>query len=563
MVEFSVFFGFGAIIVFVTVLAFIFRFLRQPLILAYIIAGILLGEAFFNELAFRKTIDVFSQLGIAFLLFLVGLSLEPKALKQFGKVSVLIGMSQIIITTVFGFILSSLFGFNALESLYIGLALTFSSTIIVVKYLTDKKELSTLHGRISIGAMLVQDFFSIAVILLASSFDVSSPDVYALFSGFLFKGIVFFSAVFLLNKFIAKKFFFSAAKNQELLLLSGISWCLLLSGLAQLLGFSLEVGAFVGGVMIASFPYSYEISSKLKSLRDFFIVLFFVVLGAGLALASIEKILGLALILSLFVIVVQPLLLLPVMFYFGYKAKPAFAVSMTMGGISEFSIIFIALGFRLSHISQEVVSLVATVAVISMGIGTLMLYNTDYIFDKYFSWLRRFERKQPALEAMLSEKQNEVVFLGFGEAAKNVYMQLGELSDKVFLVDFDPSNVQSLEAKGFKVLFADAQDTELLDKITELSPKIIFVSTDIFETNAAILKSLKKTGTKIKKICAAQTHADAKTLYSLGADFVVVPKMASADKTAAILTQALQNPAELAGMKEQSLGQIEKLDKDF
>ncbi len=562
MAEISTFLGFGAIIIFVTILAFVFRYLRQPMIVAYMIAGILLGQAFFNQPVFRETIGIFSQLGIAFLLFLVGLSLEPKTLKSFGKVSVLIGVSQIAITTIFGFALSFFFGFNAIESLYIGLALTFSSTIIVVKFLSDKKELSTLHGRIAIGAMLVQDFFSIGVILLASSFDIASPDIYSLFSGFIFKGVAFFSIAFLLNHFIAKSFFRSAAKNQELLLLSGISWCLLLAGLAQFLGFSLEVGAFVGGVMIASFPYSFEIASKMKSLRDFFIVLFFVVLGSSLALESLLQMFPLLLILSLFVLIVQPLILLPIMFFFGYKAKPAFTVSMTMAQISEFSIIFIALGARLSHISQEVVALITALAVITMGLGTLMLYNSDYIYSKLAPWLKRFEKKHPALDSILAEKEVDLVFLGFGEAAKNVYAQLGPLKEKSFLVDFDPSNVQRLEAKKFNVFFADAQDTELLDKISDLSPKIVFVSTDTFETNASILRKLKNSE-NMQKICAAQTHADAKALYALGADFVVIPKMLSSAKTTEILVDALENPSTVDVFREEALKQIENLDKDF
>lgn len=561
--EFGLLFNVGLVVVVATVLSFVARFLRQPLILAYIVSGIILGEAFFSQQDFRQLIDVFSQLGVAFLLFLVGLSLEPRALRQFGGVSFLIGISQIVVTTVFGFFISVFFGFNFVEALYIGLALTFSSTIIVVKYFSDKKELSSLSGRISVGAMLVQDFFSIAVILLAASVTVSSFNPVEVASGFLFKAVVFFVAAIFLGKLVAQSFFRFASRSQELLFLSSISWCLLLAGFAQFLGFSIEVGAFIAGVLVASFPYSFEIASKLKNLRDFFLVLFFVALGTGLAVASIEKIFFLAILLSVFVIVVQPLILLPIMFRLGYRAKTAFIVALSMAQISEFSIIFVALGLRLSHISQEVVSLVTLVAVITMSAGTLLLYNGDRLFEKYFRFMSRFEKKSSSLDFSGLQKETGVVFLGFGETAKNVYRQVEKKSESVFLVDFDPSNVQSLEKKGFKVLFADAQDPEVIQKIADLKPKIVFVSTDVFETNVTILKLLKKFGPKIKKFCAAQTHSMALELYGLGADFVVVPKMLSSQKTGEILFDSINDETKALQFKEEALKEIRQIEKEF
>ena len=260
-------------IVIVVATIFVFRKLKQPILLAFIFAGILLGSSVLGVITYTDLLNVFSELGVAFLLFLVGMNLDLRVFKEIGKTSVITGIGQIIFTTVIGFAIASFLGFEFLESLYIAIALTFSSTIIIVKLLSDKKELNSLYGKISIGFLIVQDFVAIVVLVLISSFSFST-DITSQISTFVINLVLLFSLFFIASKFLVKKIFDALSENQELLFLGSVSWAFAFSAVAIYLGFSKEIGAFLAGISIASLPYAYQIVGKLKYLRDFFIVLF-------------------------------------------------------------------------------------------------------------------------------------------------------------------------------------------------------------------------------------------------------------------------------------------------
>ena len=297
----------AAVIVLATVLGFLFRKFKQPILLAFIFAGIILGSSFLNIITYKELLDVFSELGVAFLLFLVGMNLDLRILKEIGKTSIITGIGQIVFTTLVGFGIASFLGFSFLESLYIAVALTFSSTIIIVKLLSDKKELNSLYGKISIGFLLVQDFVAIIALVLISSFSFSTDLTSQLYQ-FVFGLVVLFLLFFLASKFFVRKIFDAFSQNQELLFLGAISWCFAFSAIAIFLGFSKEIGAFLAGVSIASLPYTYNILGKLKYLRDFFIVLFFVVLGSSLVFTASNIIFLPAIIFSVFVLVGNPII---------------------------------------------------------------------------------------------------------------------------------------------------------------------------------------------------------------------------------------------------------------
>ncbi|MDO8634335.1 MAG: cation:proton antiporter [archaeon] len=560
--ELSLFLELGVIIIFSTMLAMVFRKFHQPSILAYLLSGIILGASFFNIISFQSLLGVFSTLGIAFLLFLVGLNLNTNVLREIGRVSITTGIVQIFLTTVFGVLISSMFGFSLLESLYVGLAISFSSTIIIVKCLTDKRELNSLHGRISIGFLLTQDFVAIIALLLVSSFAAGSTDIISSLAGFAVKGTILFASVLVLGKSIVQWVFRSAAKSQELLFLSSISWCLFLAGLSSVLGFSIEVGAFLAGVSIASLPYSFEISSRLKNLRDFFLVLFFVSLGSQLAFSSFGEVIVPSLVFSAFIIFGNPLIVISIMLFLGYKARTSFMAGLTVAQISEFSLILVNLGARVGHIGGEVVSMVTLIGIITIAADTFILYNSEFVYSKFFSWLSRFERKKISEKNFSSSLKPEFVFFGFGETGKSVFQKMGLEKDNAFVVDFDPKNVESLKTRGFNVLFADAGEPEAVNEVLSFHPKAIFVSSDNFDTNLDILKAVKLAA-RTKTICVASTHSNALKLYSFGADFVIVPKIASAEKTAQVLASAANNEGLLSAMRVAALNELNSMEKDF
>ena len=560
--ELSVFLELGVVIIFSTILAMVFRKLRQPSILAYLLSGIILGASFFNIVSFQPLLGVFSTLGIAFLLFLVGLNLNTNIFRESGRVSITTGIVQVFLTSVFGIIISTLFGFSLIESLYVGLAIAFSSTIIVVKCLTDKKDLNSLYGRISIGFLLTQDFVAITALLLVSSFAAGNTDLVLSLAGFFIKGGILFASVLVFGKNVIQRVFRSAAKSQELLFLSSISWCLFLAVLSFALGFSIEIGAFLAGISIASIPYSFQIASKLKNLRDFFLVLFFVSLGSQLAFSSFGEVIIPSLVFSAFVIFGNPLIVISIMLLLGYKARTSFMSGLTVAQISEFSLILVNLGVRVGHVGPKVVSMITLIAIITIAVDTFVLYNSEFVYQRFFSWLSRFERKKVSEKTFPNYLKPEFVFFGFGETGKSVFQKMGLSKNQVFVVDFDPKNVESLKTKGFNVLFADAEEPDAVSEVLSFKPKALFVSSDSFDTNLDVLKAAKlASGTKT--ICVASTHSNALKLYSFGADFVIVPKIASAEKTAEVLASAAGDGVSLDEMRKAALIELNSMEKDF
>lgn len=549
-------------IIFSTMLAMIFRKLRQPSILAYLLSGIILGAGFSKIGSFEALLGVFSTLGIAFLLFLVGLNLKTSVLGEMGKVSLAAGFIQIFLTSFFGFVISTLFGFSVIESIYVGIAIAFSSTIIIVKSLTDKKELNSLHGRISIGLLLTQDFVAIIALLLVSSIGSGQTDLAASLAGFLIKGGILFASVLVIGKSIVARVFRSAAKSQELLFLSSISWCLFLASLSFALGFSVEIGAFLAGVSIASLPYSFEIDSRLKNLRDFFLVIFFVSLGFQLAFESFNQVVIQAIVFSAFVFLINPLIVVSTLLFFGYKARTSFIAALAVAQISEFSLILINLGARIGHVGSEIVSMVTLIGIITIAFGTFVLYNSEQVYRNYFSWLVHFEKKKAFDKSQFHDIKPDFVFFGFGETGKSVFQKMGLEKDKVFVVDFDPKNVESLKNKGFNVLYADGGEPAVVNEVLSFQPKALFVSSDNFDTNADILKVVKSFE-GIRAVCVASTHLNALKLYNFGADFVIVPKIASAEKTAQVLSSAITSDDSLHTLKENSLAELDLMEKEF
>src|SRR3989344_4292964 len=263
----DIFVQISALIITALAVSFIMRLLKQPLIIGYIITGILVGPFFFNILGETETLTTFSEIGISFLLFIVGLHLSPKVIKEVGKISLITGIGQIVFTSLIGFLICIALGFNWIISIYLAIALTFSSTIIIMKLLSDKDALEKLYGKISIGFLLVQDFVAIIILIVVSSFS-SGLSVGSLISSTLIKGILLVAFLALSGYYILPRLNNFFAKSQEFLFLFAIAWGMGLASLFFYAGFSIEVGALIAGIILSISPYSYEIGSKLRPLRD-------------------------------------------------------------------------------------------------------------------------------------------------------------------------------------------------------------------------------------------------------------------------------------------------------
>src|SRR3989338_3234037 len=393
----NIFAELSLIIVIATVIAGVMRVLKQPLIMGHILTGILVGPYFLGIFSHKETVEVFSQIGISILLFIVGLSLSPKIVKELGKIYLITGLGQVIFTTFFGVLIARAFRFDWVSSLYIAIALTFSSTIIILKLLSDKKDIEKLYGRIAVGFLLVQDLVAVAILIVVSTLAGGDSAGWIIAQTVL-KGV----AALLVFSFISSKVlprlssFF--AQSQEYLFLFSIGWGFGMASLFKFLGFSVEIGALVAGVTLSVSPFAQEMSNKLKPLRDFFLIMFFVLLVSTLEISNLGSFVVPAIVFSFFVLIGKPMIVVIITGMQGFNKKTSFNSGLTVAQISEFSLILVLLGLKLGHINQQIVSLVTFVGVVTIAVSSYLILYSDKIYPYFAGYLSIFERKKTIKE---------------------------------------------------------------------------------------------------------------------------------------------------------------------
>jgi Kef-type K+ transport system membrane component KefB/Trk K+ transport system NAD-binding subunit len=512
-----------SILLTITVLiSVLMRLLKQPLIIGYILAGILVSPYFLNIVQSTQTIKVFSQIGVTFLLFIVGMSLSPKVIKEVGKVSLITGIGQIIFTSLFGFLIAILLGFSTIVSLYIAIALTFSSTIIIMKLLSDKKDLEKLYGKISIGFLLVQDLFVIILLMVISSFS-ENLDIGTFSTWSALIGIILITGFILISLYILphlSKFF---AKSQELLFLFSIGWGLGLAALFHYLGLSMEIGALVAGIALSITPFHYEISSKMRSLRDFFIILFFILLGSQMVFGKISELLIPAILFSLFILIGNPLIVLILMGLLGYRKKTSFQAGFTVAQISEFSLILITLGVSVGHLTDEILSLVTIVGLITISGSTYLILYSDKIYPHISKFLSIFERKN-LKEKEKNLKDYEIVLFGYNKIGWDILESIKKIGKKYLVVDYDPETIIGLSRKNINYKYGDIGEDEFLNEVDFSKTKMVISTIPELETNLLLINKIKKEKKRgLIIIVTSRNLEEAKQLYEKGATYVIMP----------------------------------------
>ena len=374
--------------------------LRQPLIVAFIAVGVLVGPSVLGWVSANDQVDLLAKLGIALLLFVVGLKLDLHIIRTMGLVALATGLGQVFFTSVVGYIIAISLGMSPVTALYVAVAMTFSSTIIIVKLLSDKREVDALHGRIAIGFLIVQDIVVVLVMIGLNALG-EAGDSASLGRGVievLVKGGLFIAAIGLLMRYLLTPLLHQLARSRELLVLFAIAWAVALGAAGTHLGFSKEVGAFLAGVSLASTPYREVIGARLVSLRDFLLLFFFIDLGAGLELGTLEAQLGSAIIFSLFVLIGNPLIVMAIMGVMGYRKRTGFLAGLTVAQISEFSLILGALGLSLGHVDANTMGLITLVGLITISASTYMILYSHPLYLWFAPWLGVFERKKAHLK---------------------------------------------------------------------------------------------------------------------------------------------------------------------
>ncbi len=548
---FNPFVQFGLIILVVFGVSIVMRLLKQPLIIGYILSGILVGPFFLNLIQGSEMLNVFSEMGIAFLLFIVGLHLSPKVLKHVGKISLVTGLGQILFTSLVGYFIGISLGFSVVTSIYIAIALTFSSTIIIMKLLSDKDNLEKLYGKISIGFLLVQDLVAILILIIVSSLASGAGAGNILFSTII-KGAVLVAVLIPISYYILPKLSDFFAKSQELLFIFAISWGLGLSLLFLYAGFSIEVGALIAGVMLSISPYSFEISSKLKPLRDFFIISFFIILGSQMAFGDISHLILPAVAFSFFILIGNPLIVMILMGALGYSKKTGFMAGLTVAQISEFSLILIALGVKIGHLTQDILSFVTMIGLLTIAGSTYLIIYSDAIFKKIKKFLTIFEKKN-VRKKEIPKKDFKYILLGYNRIGFSVVRAFSKITRNFLVVDYNPQVVKELKKVGINAVYGDVDDSEFLEDLRMDKASLIVSTIPEKETNQLILDVLEREKSKPVVILTARQIEDAIDLYDAGADYVILPHFLGGEYTGKLIRNAKDRKREYQKEKKKEL----------
>jgi len=482
------------------VVAFLAVRAKQPLIVAFIAVGILVGPSVLGLVDGSEPTALLAEIGIAVLLFLVGLKLDVQLVKNTGKVALYTGLGQVFFTSVVGFGLSLLLGMSVTVAMYVAVALTFSSTIIIVKLLSDKRELDKLHGRIALGFLIVQDIVVVLAMLVLSSLGAESDSSLGVEIGkLILTGSGLVVGLWVLMKWVLPKVMVLVAASQELLIVSAIAWAVAIAALSDWVNFSVEVGAFLAGFALASTPYRESIASSLSGLRDFLLLFFFIELGSQIDFSLIGSQVPAALVLSVFVLVGNPLIVLVIMGLMRYSRRVSFMAGLAVAQISEFSLILIALARDLGHVENESVGLVTLVGLITIGTSTYMIIYSDWIFSRISPLLGIFERKE-SLIVDTSENRDafDVIVFGYGRFGRHLVEHLARADHKVLVIDWDPYGAISFDddkvAQNVTLWFGDADDPEFPGTLPLEGVKWIVSTIARSDVSMTLARSLRRWG---------------------------------------------------------------------
>jgi len=530
--------------------------LRQPLLVAYIIVGIVVGPALFGWVGAHDQIDLLAQIGITVLLFVVGLKLDLHHIRHIGPVALATGLGQLCFTILFGFFLILALGKGWLEALYLAVALTFSSTIIIVKLLSDKRELESLHGRIAVGFLIVQDLAVVIAMMIMSGLGGMGEE--GVSGGSLALSLLARLGgaallLYLLMRYVLPRIVDTLARSQELLLIFAIAWGTTLAALGEYAGFSKEAGAFIAGFSLASTAYREAISARLASIRDFLLLFFFIDLGAKLDFSTLGDEIGNSAVLSLFVLIGNPLIVMAIMGYMGYRKRTGFLAGLTVAQISEFSIIFVAMGIGLGHVGASALGLTTLVGLITIALSSYMILYSHQLYAWLAPWLRAFERRHPFRELAVEHAQRDgvrpdVIVFGLGRYGSRLAHALAQQGIRVLGVDFDPEVVRALQHHEMNARFGDGEAPDFVESLPLAGVPWIVSTLPDYASNSALLHALALNHFKGHVAIVARDEAEAARLAHFDQVEILHPFNQAADfaalDLAARIAAAELSPAE-------------------
>lgn len=517
-------------------IAFIVRLLKQPLLIGYIIAGIIVGPIFLNILHIEHDLyDSFAQFGIVLLLFIIGLNLNFTHLKSIGKSSFITGLGQVLFTSIFGFLILLALKMPVWSAGYLAVVITFSSTIIIMKLLSDKNDTETVYGRHTIGLMLVQDVIAVLLMVGIGIFAkegnaMGSIAVLVIKLGFIL------SAVYLSNKYILPWFLNRISNSSELLFIFTVSWCFGMASILYFLGFSIEIGAIIAGVSLSSSPYQPEIASRVKPLRDFFLIMFFIMLGSEMNMVSIGNIWLPGLVLSLFILIGNPLILYTLFRLLKFTRRNSFLAGLTAAQVSEFGFVILFAGRQIGHFDSEIVPIFTMVAIITIFASSYLIINSEKIYNFLLPFFNLFGPDKYRQINKLPPKY-DVWLIGCHRIGEKVCQALKEKKFKFCVIDFDPKVIAKLKRQKIPAIFGDISDVEFLDNLSMANAKLVIMTIPSADDQLNLIHHLRKINPEAHIIANAYQADDALTLYKSGASYTMTPHVIGGDWIAEVIKQ--------------------------
>lgn len=536
--------------------AAIMRYLKQPLIIGHIITGIIAGPTILNIIHDGGAFEVFSNIGVALLLFIIGLELNVKVLSNLGTVVFSTAATQVASTTIVGSITAKLLGFGTLESLIIGVCLALSSTIIIVKLFNDKKEITRLYAQIAVGVLLLQDVIATGgkIFLAAKTEGGGSAIDIALL---ILQGLLLTFALFVVSSKLLPKLTHALESSKELLLLFALGWALGLATLFEKAGFSIEIGALFAGVSLASLPYAREMSSRLKPLRDFFIVIFFITLGHSMVPRQIGTAIFPALFFIAIVVIFKPIIVMASLGFHGYTKRASFKTSISMSQISEFSLVFLFSAASANIASERAKAAITIVALSTFAGSTYLMKYDEMIYKVLENKLRLFERKVVKEEQVTARVQHPIILLGYKKGGAEFIRTFKSMNKRFAVVDYDPEVIESLERERINYFYGDATDAELIEEIDLAHSKLVVSTLSDYNTNKFLAHWLTKENPGAVFICNTDSAYHAARLYNEGASYVMMPHFIGSEKIGNFIKKSGFSKTEFHKFREKHLQYLE------
>ena len=534
-----------AIVVAALLSVFAYR-LRQPVILGYIIAGIIVGETEGLGLVTTEQVEPIAELGLILLLFMIGLEIDLKKLRRAGAAIVSAGVGQFLVCVALGLGFFPLLGFGLgggeLSAAYLAVSAALSSTTIVVKLLYDKGELDTNAGRITLGVLVFQDIW--AILFLALQPELRDPSMVTLLVS-LAKGAGVVAFALAASRWVLPIIFRSIAKVPELMVLGALAWCFGIVLVSGALGLSLEMGALIAGVALSTFPYNLDVIAKVVSLRDFFITLFFVTLGTKIPRPDGDAVL-LALATSGFLIVSRFLSLVPLLRLAGADNRLSVIPAINLAQISEFSLVICTLGLRMGHIDARVMAIVVLTLVLTSVVSTYAITYNHHLLAALRPLLERIGLRDPHAHGHPEDHTvaRPIVFLGFARQASSLLEELlrerPDLAHEIAVIDFNPAVAEELRRRGVLAVYGDISHLDTLHHAHVPHARVVIstLADEVLKgtTNDRLLRQVKALAPEARVIVTADVIEQARELYAAGAAHVFVPRLAGARELAPVVT---------------------------